>query len=42
MTGAMGTEPVSGSHVAVTSTGTGDSRSLGEIVGDLRDRKSVV
>lgn len=35
MTGAMGTEPVSGSHVAATSTGTGDGRSLGEIVGDL-------
>ncbi len=40
MTGAMGTGPASGSHVAGASTGTtgtgaGDSRSLGEIVGDL-------
>ena len=39
MTGPMGTEPVSGSHVAgtstATSTGASDGRSLGEIVGDL-------
>jgi uncharacterized membrane protein YqjE len=35
VTGSMGTEPVSGSHITGTSTGASDGRSLGEIVGDL-------